>query len=173
MNLFHPTKEKLTNIAFLPKAINKEFEVTNQKIIKRIEIASRLLGELKSLGEIVPDVIFFIRMHVANESNASSKIEGTQTSIKEVLLSKEEISPEKRDGWEEVNNYIKTLNQSIDDFNHLPLSSRLIQNIHKQLLEGVQGKDKLPEEVKNSQNWIGGVFNQFSSFCSAPPSIYF
>jgi Fic family protein len=117
--------------------------------------ADRYLGRLDTFSELIPDIDFFIKMHVTKEATISSKIEGTQTSFEEVFIKEENINPEKINDWKEVHNYIQALNQAIVNMNELPISNRLIKQAHKTLLQGVRGKEKLPGEYRMSQNWIG------------------
>ena len=143
--------------SFLPEKISKEWIISSPRVNALLSDANRLLGELNAFSQLIPDVDFFIQMHISKEATTSSRIEGTKTNIEEVLLKEKDIDPEKRDDWNEVRNYIKAINYSIKALEDLPISNRLLKNTHKVLLEGVRGKHKLPGEFRKSQNWIGAT----------------
>lgn len=143
--------------SFLPEKINKEWIVSDPLVNKLLEEANLKLGELNAFSLIVPDVDLFLRMHIVKEATSSSRIEGTQTHIEEAVLKEKDVDPEKRDDWKEVQNYISAMNAAIESLCYLPLSTRLIQQAHKILLENVRGENKLPGEYRTSQNWIGGA----------------
>ena len=143
--------------AFQPERINKYYQFDETDLFSLLEKANIKLGELNAYAELVPDVEHFIRLHVVKEATVSSRIEGTHTNMEEALLKEDEIVPEKRNDWREVNNYIQAMNQSIEQLETLPLSSRMLKNAHKTLLSGVRGEHKLPGEFRSSQNWIGGA----------------
>ncbi len=126
------------------------------EIIQMLSKADRQLGRLDMYSEYV-NIDLFIQMHLVKEATQSSKIEGTQTKIEEAFLTAEEIHLDKRDDWEEVQNYILAMKSAVVALENLPFSSRLIRHTHKILLQGVRGMHKLPGEFRTSQNWIGGA----------------
>lgn len=142
--------------SFQPNFINKDWEINNMDIFSLLSKADRHLGRLDMYSEYV-NIELFISMHIAKEATQSSKIEGTQTNMEEAFLDKADISLDKRDDWEEVQNYIAAMNEAVKMLHTLPFSSRLIKQTHKILLSGVRGEHKLPGEYRTSQNWIGGA----------------
>ena len=142
--------------SFSPSPVNRQFDITDPAIIVLLSNANRLLGELNAYGKLIPDVDFFIHMHVAKESTTSSMIEGTKTEVSEAVMNRKDINPEHIDDWLEVQSYTKAMNASIKSLHKLPLSIRLLKDAHKILLSNTRGKNKSPGEIRSSQNWIGG-----------------
>ena len=121
--------------AFLPSTINHSWEWEDTEINLLLEKASAELGGLNSFAELIPDIEIYIAMHIYNEANKSSRIEGTKTTIEEDLLPIEDILPEKRNDYIEVKNYIHALNYGIERVKGgFPLCNRLLREIHKILL---------------------------------------
>jgi Fic family protein len=141
--------------SFLPTSINHEWRLSDPQIQTLLEEANRLLGELNAFSQLIPDVDFFIRMHITKEATTSSRIEGTRTNIEEALIDKGDLEPEKRNDWQEVHNYVQAINVAVKQLPHMPLSNRLLRETHAVLLQGVRGKHKQPGEFRTSQNWIG------------------
>jgi Fic family protein len=142
--------------SFEPNKVNILWEIDDPEIAFLLSQADIKLGELNAYSQLIPDVDFFIKMHVIKEGTQSSSIEGTQTNIDEAVQKKEFIQPEKKEDWQEVQNYVQAMNQAIKDLEKLPVSNRLIKQAHMILMQGVRGTNKLPGEFRNSQNWIGG-----------------
>jgi len=142
--------------SFEPTLINRDWMIDDMTVLQLLSQADRHLGRLDMYSEYV-HIEHFIQMHITKEAVESSKIEGTQTNIEEVFLSKDEIHSEKRSDWEEVQNYISAMKDAVEMLHRLPFSSRLIKQTHKVLLQGVRGEHKMPGEYRISQNWIGGA----------------
>ncbi len=149
-------KQQYKYKSFSPNKINQSYVWDDATINKLLEEANILLGQLNAYTMIVPDVDLFVQMHITKEANTSSRIEGTKTEMDEALMAKENIDPERRDDWEEVQNYIKAMNEAIEALKKLPISKRLIKQTHATLLQGVRGEVKQPGNFRISQNWIGG-----------------
>lgn len=153
---------------FVPNPINRQWEWADGSLNQLLERASIRLGELNSFTRLVPNIDLFIHLHITKEAVISSKIEGTQTEMDEALLPEEEVRPEKRDDWREVQNYTRAINTAIESLETLPLSSRLLRQTHEILLSGTRGEHKLPGEFRTSQNWIGG--NSLADAKFIPPA---
>ncbi|MFN0291647.1 Fic family protein [Pedobacter helvus] len=143
--------------SFQPDFINREWLLDDMELLSLLSKADRQLGRLDMYSEYIPDIDLFISMNVLKEATQSSRIEGTQTNIEEALLDKSDVSYERRDDWEEVQNYIAAMHLAIEKLKSIPFSSRLIRDTHRTLLQGVRGEHKLPGEFRTSQNWIGGA----------------
>lgn len=118
--------------------------------------ADAALSELSGLGRYLPNPDLLIAPYVNREAVASSRIEGTQADLSDLLL--DEIEPKRTPPGSdvlEVRNYVAALNRGIRDLANLPLSCRLVRDLHAVLMQDVRGKDKTPGEFRRSQNWIG------------------
>lgn len=143
--------------SFAPTPVNHLWTWEDSRVNTLLEGTFRALAELDAFSVIVPDIDLITRMHVITEASASSAIEGTQTSVDEALQEFADIDPERRDDWQEVQNYIQAMNSSIAALDSLPLSNRLLKDAHGILLQGARGEHKTPGEFRRSQNWIGGT----------------
>ncbi len=139
--------------SFLPNIINKEFSWEDPEINLLLEKANLELGKLESFSNLIPDIDFFISMHIQKEAIESSKIEWTKTEFDDLFL-EQDLKWEQKNDLIEVKNYIKALNYWIKTLNELPLSFRLFSEIHKILLSGARWERKTPWEIRKSQNWI-------------------
>jgi Fic family protein len=143
--------------SFEPSKINVEWLIDNAELQLLLSQADIKLGELNAFSQLIPDVDFFIKMHILKEGTKSSRIEGTQTKIDDAVQKEENIEAEKKDDWLEVHNYVEAMNQSIKSLDKLPLSNRLLKQAHRTLMRGARGNRKTPGEFRKSQNWIGGT----------------
>lgn len=153
--------------AFVPENINRKWQIDDMDVLRLLSMADRQLGRLDMYSEYV-NIDLFISMHIAKEATQSSRIEGTQTKVEEAFMQREDILPELRNDWQEVQNYIAAMNEAVNQLHRLPFSNRLMRQAHKILMQGVRGEQKLPGEFRRSQNWIGGATLNDAAF--VPPS---
>ncbi len=127
------------------------------------------LGELKGISQVLPNPDLFVAFYVKKEALLSSQIEGTQSSIDEVL----QVDPETQTmrPVDEVINYIKSMNAGLEKIKKLPFSTRLINQLHEVLMTDVRGREKNPGQYKTRQNWIGpsGCTLKEAVFIPPPP----
>ena len=134
--------------------------------------ADQALGRLDGSIQTLPDPDLFVFMYVRKEAVLSSQIEGTQSSLQDVLAAEASIrSPNQPRDVGEVINYVSAMNEGLDRLRTLPLSIRLIREIHARLLHGIRGSQAQPGELRTSQNWIGpaGCTLNEATFVPPPP----
>ena len=132
--------------------------------------ADQSLGRLDGVATTLPNPELFVAMYVRREAVLSSQIEGTQSTLEDVLTF--ELDPRGRElpqDVEEVVNYVRAMNQGLTRLPELPLSLRLIREIHAELLQGVRGADKRPGEFRTSQNWVGPANTPLARVTFVPP----
>lgn len=154
--------------AFVPNTLPFEIKIdeTLQNLLSKADLA---LGRLDGITEILPDVNFFIFMYTRKEATLSSQVEGTEATFADVLKAEAKIKDgEIHKDVDEILNYIKAMNYGLKRLEALPLSLRLIKEIHKTLLKGVRGEGRTPGEFRKSQNWVGGATVQTARFVPPP-----
>lgn len=142
-----------------------------QSALSQADVA---LGRLDGSVLTLPNPDLFVFMYVRKEAVLSSQIEGTQSSLQDVLAAEARIfSHERPSDVREVLNYIDAMHHGLDRLQELPLSVRLIREIHQYLLQGVRGSRLTPGELRTSQNWIGpaGCTLNEASFVPPPPEV--
>lgn len=151
-----------------PLPFNIKIDDELQNLLSKADMA---LGRLDGIAEILPDVDFFILMYIRKEATLSSQVEGTQATFSDLLKAEAKIEDmEIHKDVDEIVNYVKAMNYGLDRLKTLPLSLRLIKEIHKELLHGVRGEQKTPGEFRRSQNWVGGATIKTASFIPTPPN---
>jgi len=160
--------------AFIPAPLPPDPPIRfSKELQKLLSQADRSLGRLDGSIETLPNADLFVAMYVKKEAVLSSQIEGTQSSLQDVLEAEAQIlSPERPRDVDEVFNYIKAMNVGLELLNKLPVSSRLIRKIHQTLLSGVRGHQRNPGKFRKIQNWIGpsGCSIHEAVFVPPPPN---
>lgn len=156
---------------FVPSFINEDIDWKLDELSGLLQDASLWLGKLNSYADLIPDIDFFIKMYATKEATNSNRIEGTRTTFEDAISPVEQVKPELRDDWHEVQNYIQAINYSVEKLNELPISMRLLKEAHKILLQGVRGEPKTPGEIRKTQNWIGGSSLKDAFFVPPEPNL--
>ncbi len=159
--------------AFIPAPLPPNPPVRLEGEIQQwLSQADRALGRLDGSIQTLPHPDLFVAMYVRKEAVLSSQIEGTQSSLQDLLAAEAQIfSPERPRDVDEVVNYVRAMNYGLDRLRNLPVSVRLIREIHQRLMQGVRGQHLAPGEPRTTQNWIGpaGCTLVEASFVPPPP----
>ena len=160
--------------AFTPAALppNPAVEISGELQVV-LSKADRALGRLDGSIETLPNPELFVFMYVRKEAVLSSQIEGTQSSLQDVLAAEAKIlAPNRPQDTGEVVNYVNAMNYGLAQLAELPVSVRLIREIHDKLLENVRGSHLTPGALRTSQNWVGpaGCTLAEATFVPPPPA---
>lgn len=160
--------------AFIPNPLPPSPEIAmDQEMWQLLSQADRALGRLDGSTDALPNPDLFVFMYVRKEAVLSSQIEGTQASLIDVLeFESQTLEPENPQDVAEVVNYIAALNYGLERLETLPVSLRLIREIHEKLLQNVRGSERKPGEFRDQQNWIGfaGCSLKEATYIPPPPS---
>lgn len=141
----------------------------DDEMIYLLSEANRFIGRLDEVTDNLISPNYFVYMYERKEATLSSQIEGTQASFSDLIKAEAGMADEVPNDVKEIENYIKAISYGFERLETLPLSLRLIREIHAILMEGVRGENKTPGEFRRSQNWIGGYSISTASY--VPPSI--
>lgn len=158
--------------AYIPVPLPPDPPVDLRQLHGRIDRADRAVGRLDGLSILLPDANLLLYAYVRKEAVLSSQIEGTQSSLSELLLFENDAAPGVPvDDVEEVSNYVAAMQHGLRRLRKgFPLSLRLIREMHAILLRGGRGSNKTPGEFRRSQNWIGGTRPGNAAFVPPPPN---
>ncbi|MCG3128297.1 MAG: hypothetical protein CHACPFDD_03179 [Phycisphaerae bacterium] len=154
---------------FLPRPLPPRLEYTPELTLL-LSQADAALSELSGLGRYLPNPDLLIAPYVKREAVASSRIEGTQADLSDLLL--DEIEPKRTPPGSdvlEVRNYVAALNRGVRQLSKLPLAGRLVRDLHKVLMQGVRGQERTPGEFRRTPNWIGPPGSTLTTATYVPP----
>lgn len=156
--------------AFIPPALPPVPPLRMEEIYPLLDRATAALGRLDGISLLLPDPTLFLYMYVRKEAVLSSQIEGTQSSLSDLLLFETESAPGvPMDDVTEVSNYVAAMDYGLERLKTFPLSLRLIREIHEKLMSGARGGHKMPGAFRTSQNWVGGTRPGNARFVPPPP----
>lgn len=157
--------------AFIPdKFPPRGLAFRDTKIVKLLAEANLVLGKLDGVTKLLPDIDFFIFMYIKKEATYSSQVEGTKANLTDALQAEIERTPELPADVDDILHYIKAINSGLNSLEKLPLSTRLIKEVHKILLTGARSSGyPYPGEFRKTQNWIMGTSPADARFVPPPP----
>jgi Fic family protein len=158
--------------AFVPAALPPELHYDDELVLA-LSRADASLSELSGLGRLLPNPHLLIAPYVRKEAVLSSKIEGTTTDLSELLQEEAgaELPVRDPDDVREVRNYVRALEYGVKRLKKLPLSLRLVRELHERLMRGVRGDRATPGEFRRSQNWIGAHGSTPDTASYVPPPV--
>lgn len=159
-------------VAYYPTRVPRELAL-DAEVVAAMSIADRALGELSGVGRRLRNPRMLIRPYVKREAVLSSRIEGTQSSLSDLLLFEAEAATARPDDAREVLNYVQALESGIRRLPSLPISLRLVLSLHRILMTGVRGENRTPGQFRTTQNWIGphGTPIEEAMFVPPPPEV--
>ncbi len=156
--------------AFVPPPLPPDPPLDIERLYPLLDRATLALGRLDGMSVVLPDASLFLYMYVRKEAVLSSQIEGTQSSLSDLLLYETHAVPGVPiDDVAEVSSYVAAMNHGLSRLEEFPLSLRLLREIHKILMDNARGGNKRPGEFRTTQNWIGGVSPNKAAFVPPPP----
>lgn len=156
--------------AYVPAPLPPDPQLKMDELYLSLDQASVALGRLDGIRLLLPDPSLFLYMYVRKEAVLSSQIEGTQSSLSDLLLFESAEAPGVPiDDVTEVSSYVAAMNYGLERLKELPLSLRLMREIHAKLMNNARGGHKMPGEFRTSQNWIGGSRPGNARFVPPPP----
>jgi len=160
--------------AFVPAPLPPDPPVrVDGELSRLLSDADRCLGRLDGVASVLPNPDLFVAMYVRHEAVLSSQIEGTQSTLEDVLeFEADTPGAERPKDVEEVVNYVRAMNHGLRRLDELPVCLRLIREIHAELLQGVRGSERTPGEFRRSQNWIGPGGSTLQTATFVPPPVH-
>lgn len=160
--------------AFVPAPLPPHPEVMfDGEMRTLLSQADRDIARLDAIASLLPNPDLFVAMYVRHEAVLSSQIEGTQSTLEDVLAFEAHALPQDAPkDVEEVVNYVRAMNYGLARLQTLPLSLRLLREIHGELMQNVRGGEKSPGEFRSSQNWIGGTGSTLANASFVPPPVH-
>lgn len=156
--------------AYIPQKLPPDPALDLTDIYPLLDEANLALGRLDGMSTLLPDSSIFLYMYIRKEAVLSSQIEGTQSSLSDLLLYESKESPGVPiDDVTEVSCYVSAMNYGLERLKEFPLSLRLLREIHEKLMLNSRGGHKSPGQFRTSQNWIGGTRPGNATFVPVPP----